>query len=436
MHDDEREVTVTVPGKLSWNKRVISQRRRFNVIAKGRRGGGTTLAVRFAIKALLRGESVGWFSATFDLLAEAERAIIRRILPIMRKANASEHRYEVVTGGVLELQSLKTEISARGRKYHLAIIDEAAFVDDMRDKWEQQIRPSLADYQGSAWFVSSPNGMNYFRRLWEYGQDPDKADWASWQLPTWENPRIKPEEIESARSECDESNFRQEWGAEFVIRSGAVFKDFSRERHASSQVPVDHNLPILMGVDFGYRTFAAVFFQVVNQQTVHVIADVEYREMDTDAAIMGIHALPLGNGKPFWQCIDTIGCDPAGDSRVSAAPKGRTDVDAMKSAFPQARVVYSTNSLHRNPEWRASSIRSLLLNARGDVRLFVDPSCKRVIRMFENSVYPEHKEGRPEGQEPTKDGVNDHIRDALGYGLVNAGIFGRVGATAGALSWR
>jgi hypothetical protein len=152
--------------------------------------------------------------------------------------------------------------------------------------------------------------------------------------------------------------------------------------------------------------------------------------MDTDAAIMGIHSLPLGNGKPFWSCIEMIGCDPAGDARVSSAPKGRTDVQAMREAFPAASVRYSTLPLHRSPEWRASQIRALLRNARGDVRLYVSSSCKRVIRMFENSVYPEHKEGRPEGQEPVKDGVNDHIRDALGYGLVNAHAFGQIGARA------
>jgi hypothetical protein len=110
-------------------------------------------------------------------------------------------------------------------------------------------------------------------------------------------------------------------------------------------------------------------------------------------------------------------------------------VDSVKKAWPKARVLYSTDPKHRSPEWRASQIRALLRNAAGETRMVIDPSCKRVIRMFENSIYPEHKDGKPMGQEPVKDGVVDHIRDALGYGLVNARVFGRVGAETARVGW-
>lgn len=426
------ELDISLPRALPWQASVMRDAKRFNVLVKGRRAGGTQLAVRIAVEALLKGQNVGWFSATYKLLEEARREIRKRLGGFCRRELAQQHRFECFGGGALEMWSLESEVSTRGRKYHLAVIDEAAFVDNMQDKWEQQIRPCLADYKGDGWFVSSPNGHNYLHTLWERGQDSAFPDWASWQLPTWQNPKIAASEIDDARATSDPSNFRQEWGAEFVVRSGAVFPSFSRGRHVRP-IESNHNLPLCVGVDFGFRTFAATVFQVTSAGEIHIIGEGEWTECTTESAIRNLAALPFGNGKPFAQSIGIIGCDPAGDARN--VQTGRSDIQLVRSMLPAARVLFSTNVQHRSPEWRASRMRDLLLAADGSTRLYIDPSCKRTIRMFENSVYPEHKEGRPEGQEPVKDGVYDHIRDALGYGLVNAGVFGRVGAAGERLNW-
>jgi hypothetical protein len=42
--------------------------------------------------------------------------------------------------------------------------------------------------KGSAWFLSTPRGMNFFKHLFDEGQDGEREDWASWQMPTSENP--------------------------------------------------------------------------------------------------------------------------------------------------------------------------------------------------------------------------------------------------------
>lgn len=411
--------------RLDWQTRVVDEAKRFNVLVKGRRAGGTTLAVDLAIDAMLEGQPVGWFSATYKLLAEAQRELVRILDPVIVKRQVSEHRLEIMGGGTLEMWSLDGDISARGRKYKRAIVDEAAFVADMRDKWEQQILPALADLEGDAWFVSSPNGSNYFRVLYERGVDPEWETWAAWQLPTWVNPRIKPSEVDNARASTDESNFRQEWGAEFVVRSGAVFPSFRRDRHVR-RIEIDHNLPLHMGVDFGFRHFAAVLFQLPSNGQVHVVGEYEGAEVTTADALQYLAGMPYGNGQPFTKRVATIGCDPAGTGRNLQT--GIPDVQLVRQAFPGSRVLFSTAKDHRDPEWRAARLRDLLLSADGSIRLFVDDRCRRTIRMFENLVYPEHKEGREEKQVPVKDGVHDHAFDALGYGLVNAGAFGIVGA--------
>lgn len=68
-------------------------------------------------------------------------------------------------------------------------------VPGLQEAWEQVIRPTLADYQGDAWFLSTPKGFNYYHALYLRGQSDDYPDWASWQMPTHTNPYIQPAEL-------------------------------------------------------------------------------------------------------------------------------------------------------------------------------------------------------------------------------------------------
>ena len=75
---------------------------------------------------------------------------------------------------------------------------------------EETIRATLADRQGDAWMLGTPKGRNFFHRCFERGQIGDLG-WKSWRLPTTTNPLIRPEEIESARSELPKQVFEQEF---------------------------------------------------------------------------------------------------------------------------------------------------------------------------------------------------------------------------------
>jgi Terminase large subunit, T4likevirus-type, N-terminal len=50
------------------------------------------------------------------------------------------------------------------------------------------VRPTLIDFKGWSFLSSTPEGRNWFYRLWQAGQDPDRPDWRSWRLPSWANP--------------------------------------------------------------------------------------------------------------------------------------------------------------------------------------------------------------------------------------------------------
>lgn len=411
---------------------ILESPARFKVVAAGAQFGKSMLASGMAVSTAARGGHVWWVYPDHPLASIGWDYLTGLCEQIPYCSIHEQDRIvRFSSGGFVQIKS--TGQTLRGRPLDLAIFDECAFSPE--DSWERQLAPRLSTRLGKAMFISTPDGYNWFHTLWERGNDPNFPEWQSWQIPTSANPFIDPSEIEKAKHRLDPSAFAQEYEAQFVLRSGAVFGDFSRARHVAP-TPYDPALPVYMGVDFGYRVFAAVLFQIDKLGVVRVIADSEYREMNTQAAMLAMYSIPLGNGKPYTEHVEIIGCDPAGDARSSSAQvAGWTDVDGVRKAWPKSRVLFSTDPKHRSPEWRASQIRALLKNAAGETRIVIDPSCKRTIRMFENSVYPEHKDGKPMGQEPVKDGVVDHIRDALGYGLVNTRVFGRVGAEAARASW-
>lgn len=219
------EVEVRLPRLHPGQEWVLAEARRYNVLACGRRWGKTTLLVDLAVNAALDGRRVGWFAPTYALLEEAFGRMRRILEGVITQAAQSPHpRLELYTGGAIEFWTLDDPYKAgRGRAYHLAIVDEAAFAKRLDVAWEESVGPTLTDYRGSAWFASTPKGRNYFHTLWARGQGGD-PEWVSWQMPTATNPYIPPEELEARRRSMPELAWRQEYEAEFVDAEGGVFR--------------------------------------------------------------------------------------------------------------------------------------------------------------------------------------------------------------------
>ena len=217
----------------------------------------------------LQGKPVAWFSPTNKLMSETWRESRSILAPITRDKNEQEKRLELIGGGVIEFWSLDSPDSGRGRKYAVAVIDEAAMIPSLADAWQQSIRPTLTDLQGSAWFLSTPKGMNYFRTLFDRGQDPEREDWASWQMPTTANPYIDPGEIESARLDLTESAFNQEYLALFVNWEGSVFRRVGDAATATALAKPEAGHDYVIGCDWGRS----------NDYTVFIVLDTTARKV-------------------------------------------------------------------------------------------------------------------------------------------------------------
>jgi hypothetical protein len=105
----------------------------------------------------------------------------------------------------LSLWAGSFQVHAKSAKYPQTLIGEgvSGIVCSEAAKlkpsvWPKFLRPTLADFGGWAYFGSTPEGRNWFYRLWEAGQDPLKTDWASWRAPSWANRNLFPVGAEDA----------------------------------------------------------------------------------------------------------------------------------------------------------------------------------------------------------------------------------------------
>lgn len=169
------------------------------------------------------------------------------------------------------------QVHAKSAKYPGTLVGEGlsgvVFAEAAKLKpsvYHKFIRPTLADFQGWAYFGSTPEGRNWFYEFWNAGQDTNKPGWNSWRAPSWANPYVYPggvdeealkwiiqdrregfrnhnkyerdqkralinEEILSLFDDMSIEMFNQEVAALFTEFVGRVFKDFDEEIHVTDQ---------------------------------------------------------------------------------------------------------------------------------------------------------------------------------------------------------
>ena len=218
--------------------RIYRERARFNRVRCGRRYGKTMMAEIIATQAAFEGRRVGWFVPQYKILAEAYNEIADILHPIKENASKIDGIYRVAGGGRIDFWTLENERAGRSRKYHTVIIDEAAFTKpNMLHIWNTSIKPTLLDYGGDAWVLSTPNGMNDDNFFYRIGEDPE-LNFVDHHAPTHANPYLPIEELEKLQRENHPLVFKQEYLAEFVDWAGVAF--FSIDKLLDQGKPLEY----------------------------------------------------------------------------------------------------------------------------------------------------------------------------------------------------
>ena len=228
-------------------QKILEAERRFVVVMCGRRFGKSELSQILIIKEALKGGQVAYITPTYKL-AQVFFERLTKVLPF--KNNIQKLKIYCPNEGSIEFFTGERLDNLRGRKFHLVIIDEAAFIPDLQGGWENSIRPTLTDYEGRAVFLSTPRGKNFFYSLF---MKQGENDWQSFKFSTYDNPHINPREIDEARIQLPEVVFNQEYLADPAENSANPFGNAFIKRcikPISAQPIVCYGIDLAKSVDF------------------------------------------------------------------------------------------------------------------------------------------------------------------------------------------
>ena len=164
------------------------------------------------------GEVYFYCAPTYRMAKDIAWKELKKLVPKVwvKSKNETDLRIELINDSVIELKGTENAMALRGRSLAGVVLDEAAFMD--RDVWAEVIRPALADKQGWALFISTPDGTaSWFYDLWCFCGEQDWNDWQRWSFTTIEGGNVAEEEVEAARSQLDARTFRQEFEASLKI---------------------------------------------------------------------------------------------------------------------------------------------------------------------------------------------------------------------------
>lgn len=209
-------------------REVLQSDARFRVVAAGRRSGKTLMAAVETVRRALKADPDwrGYWVGAEHRHADTAFRLIDSALPdeIVAERKMSPPRTIALTHG----PTLEFHTAGGGALVSIgldwAVCDEAGKEFPERS-WTQELRPALSDREGEAMFISTPDGRDWFHKRFERGQSEDHSEWASWSWPTYANPHVPDDEVDSARTGVPERIFRQEYLAEFVDESGGVFEE-------------------------------------------------------------------------------------------------------------------------------------------------------------------------------------------------------------------
>jgi len=290
-------IDLNLPKLHPGQREIAAEAARYNVVCCGRRWGKSFLGVYMAAHPAIDGKPVGWFAPTYKLLLEAWREIVRRLKPVASRISEQERRIELVTGGVVECWSADNPDAGKSRKYARVVVDEVALVPHLEQLWQEAIRPTLVDYAGDAWFLSTPKGLNYFHTLFQWGQDTNRPDWHSWQRPTIDNPYIPEAEIDAMRGELPERIFSQEILAQFLEDGGSVFRGILPALIAKPQESAQVGHSYIIGVDWGKLEDFTVL-SVIDTLTNELVCIDRFNQIDYTLQRARLRALWERFGQP------------------------------------------------------------------------------------------------------------------------------------------
>jgi hypothetical protein len=385
---------------LRWAQgEVFNSEKRFRVLVAGRRFGKSYLSCVELLRAAINqpGETFFYCAPTYRMAKDIAWKTLKRLVPQVwiKSKNESDLKIELINDSTIELKGTENAMALRGRSLSGVVLDEAAFMG--AEVWFEVIRPALADKQGWALFISTPDGTaSWFYDLWCYCEE-GYEDWQRWSFTTIEGGNVPADEVEAARTQLDERTFRQEFEASFENLTGLVAVSFD-DANISPIAKDIKIMPILLGVDFNVDPMSGVC-AVKDDENLYVFDEI----MLTGGATTWDFAEEIVRRYGVERRI--VACpDPTGGARKTAGV-GLTDHNILR----RSGFTVSSPKAPWKIRDKITAVNTALLDASGARRTFIHPRCKELIKSLRTLTYT------PNTGLPNKNLGVDHAFDAFGY---------------------
>ena len=274
-----KPVRLILPWLHPKQREFVDDQHRFVVAACGSKLGKTFGLANWIIReAWNREQALLWWCAPVYKQAQIAFKLIGNLLPpgrFRKRSSAGEMTYELLyTDGrvrsIIDFRSAERPESLRGEGVHGAVVDEAGYWK--RDAFVS-VMTTLTRTKGKLRIISTPKGRNWFWEEWCKGWFPEQRkknpEYWSYQLPTFLNPFITPEAIETLRRNFTDKQFRQEILAEFLEDGAGVF----------SNVKGSQKVKLLDYPVAGRRYVLGIDWAKQDDYTVFIIMDLDLRRV-------------------------------------------------------------------------------------------------------------------------------------------------------------
>jgi len=242
--------------------------------------------------------------------------------------------------------------------------------------------------------ASTPEGFRWLYQTFGTDEAKERTDRQLIKMRTQDNPHLPSDFIERMEANYDPSMLAAYLNGEFVnLTTGMVYSRFTREQNVTNVMPEIGLEPLRIGLDFNIGNMNCVIGIIQDQKLL--IFDEISGVHDTDALAQTIKSRYPMNKIYIYP-------DASGGNRSTNA--SQTDIEIL------AGYGFSNQSPRSNPPVRdrVASVQALLCNGKGESRLQIHASCRKLIESMELQSYNEKGE-------PDKESGYDHMADSVGY---------------------
>lgn len=392
--------------------RAVDDGVRFPVVPAGRRSGKTERAKRFVARQAMWYPDEKFFlgAPTYNQAKKIWWDDIKKLTIScmhLRRPSESELTIFMPNGTEIHVLGLDQPQRFEGIPWTGGVIDEIA--DVKGEALEANIMPALntvnptrPSFRAWCWFIGVPDGLNHYYDMAELARAETNKDY---RLFHWTSEEILPPDvIEAAKSTMSLKQYRQEYCASFETASGRIYEDYGQRNTCKETIASHEALHWMHDQNFTPLSSAIA----VIRNGIPCLLD----EIVLESAVSKQSAQEfVEKYKNHENKLVYIYGDPSG--RAGEKHGHKSDYNDIEDVLRLHgwRFERRVRPAHPAIKDRQNAVRAMILNAKGVVRLFVNPAkaewCHKglgTVQLKTGSSFQEDQKNKYQ-----------HITTAIGY---------------------